>query len=226
MNVQKLKEYISTYKNFLKKDRELKEMYKWETLKIFQKNWDIEAPDFGKMYDACLQNSTTKRLWKKESWFPKEMMMKLIAIDPEFARRMFRSLFDEEKEVAGRISRFKFGADELLADYKKVYKNSIENNHFHDDSSILYFYLTCRFPEKYTFFTYNTFVKTVERLGVLDLPAVYDLERFGKLTNILNTFVKKDTELLELHQSKRNPEIHFTGDSRLIVHDFYQYVGQ
>ena len=60
-------------------------------------------------------------------------------------------------------------------------------------------------------------------LGSMDIPGPFDIERFLKLTKVLNTFLQKDKELLE-QQNKRltinklNPE---TG--ALFVHDFYTF---
>ncbi|MEL6924051.1 MAG: hypothetical protein AAFO94_08385, partial [Bacteroidota bacterium] len=118
MQVKLLQAYIKAYRHFLERDRDLTEVYRYETIWHFQEHWDLEAPDFGSMYTRCWKNSKTNRLWKREAWFPQEMMLKLIATDAEFVRRMFRDLFDESKAADMRISRFKFGCDEMLSDYK------------------------------------------------------------------------------------------------------------
>jgi hypothetical protein len=70
MEVKKLNAKILEFKSFLKRDRDFVELYKWESLSHFQEHWDIEAPDFGKMYDQSLQNTKTQRLWKRENWRP------------------------------------------------------------------------------------------------------------------------------------------------------------
>ena len=135
MEVKKLTYYIDQFKLFLKKDRDFQEIYKWESLFNFQKHWDIDAPDFGKMYDNSLQNNHSRRLWKREAWTPKEMMIKFIEIQPELDRKMFKDLFEESKSVETRISIFKFCCEEMLKEYKDRHKTSIENNHYHDDFS-------------------------------------------------------------------------------------------
>ena len=222
MEVKKLTYYIDQFKHFLKRDRDFQEIYKWESLFHFQKHWDIDAPDFGKMYDNSLQNNHSRRLWKREVWTPKEMMLKFCETQPDFVRRMFADLFDEAKSGETRISRFKFGCDELLKDYKTDHKTSIENNHYHDDFQMIMLYLTFHFPQKYTLYDYPSFSKTVGLLGITDIPGPFDIERFIKLTKILNTFLQKDDELLEL-QCKRleinklNKEV-----GSLLTHDFYR----
>jgi len=221
MEVKKLTYYINQYKEFLKRDRDFHEIYTWESLFHFKENWDIDAPDFGAMYDKSLQNNRTRRLWKRESWTPKEMMLKFCTIQPDFVRRMFSDLFDESKSVETRISRFKFGCDELLREYKDSQKISIENNHYHDDFQMIMFYLTCQFPQKYTFYSYPTFSKMMSLLGITDIPGPYDIERFIKLTKIMNTFLQKDEELMKTQSNRLDINRLPPNVGSLIVHDFY-----
>jgi len=222
MQVKKLEYYIDQFKQFLKKDRDFREIYKWESLFHFQNHWDIDAPDFGKMYDQSLQNNHSRRLWKRESWTPKDMMLKCCEIQPDFVRRMFVDLFDETKSVETRISRFKFGCDELLKDYKTSHITSIENNHYHDDFQMIMLYLTFRFPQKYTLHDYPSFSKTMGLLGSMDVPGPFDIERFLKLTKVLNTFLQKDKELLALQSKRLKINKLDIEVGSLLVHDFYK----
>ena len=226
MEVKKLQAKILEYKTFLKTDRNLSELYKWESLSHFQEFWDIDAPDFGAMYDRGLRNSKTQRLWKRETWRPKEIMLRLIALEPDFARKIFRNLFDESANIETRISMFKFGCDEMLREFKHQNKTSIENNHYHDDLEMIFLYLTFQFPEDFTFFDFNPFINTLKLLGIQGLPTPYDLDRFLKLTKILYTFLKKDEELMEIHQKRLPVDRYYKDDSKLIVHDFYTFCGR
>ena len=225
MEVKKLQAKILEFKSFLKKDRNFAELYKWEALSHFQEYWNIDAPDFGAMYDQSLRSTKTQRLWKREYWRPKELMLQLIAMEPDFARKTFRNLLDESVNIETRVSMFKFGCDELLREFKHQNKTSIENNHYHDDFEMILLYLTFQFPETFTFFEYKPFIKTLEQLGIQDLPDPYNLDRFLKLTKILYTFLKKDEELIEVHRKRLPPNRYYQGDSKLIVHDFYCYCG-
>ena len=226
MNLQKIQTYISAYITHLNNSRELENAYKWESLQNFQKNWDIDAPDFAKMYDASLQNQTSRRLWKGDNFFPKEMMLKFIQISPDFVRNMFRDLFDEKKEVENRITRFQFCCDSLLAEYKSKYPLSIENNHFHQENHIISMYLGFRFPENYTLFEYASFKKTLENLGSTKTPSPFDFGRFFKVIRTLNTFLKKEEEIDFLIKKKLNERIHFMENNLLVVNDFYNFIGK
>ena len=226
MEVKKLQAKIQEFKAFLKKDRHLNEVHKWEALSHFQEHWDIDTVDFGKMYKDSLQNTTTQRMWKREVWRPKEMMSLLIDQDPIFARRIFRNLFDEDKSIETRISMFKFGCEEMLQEFKRKNTTSIENNHYHDDNEMILLYLTFRYPTEYTLFEYPPFIETLKKMGIADLPDPYNLERFFKLTKILYTFLKRDEELLDIQRKRLSAGRFYKEDSKLIVHDFYRFCGQ
>lgn len=221
MQLKKIQHYIEQYRQILQRNRSYREEYKWESQKIFQDNWDIDAPDFAQMYNQSLQNSETRRLWKGQNFFPKERMLDFIRFQPEFARRMFRDLFDESKSIASRKSRFLFGCDTLLQDYKAAHRSSIENNHDHENNHIISMYLAFRYPENYTLFFYPEFKAFMQKLKVTQLPSPYDFERFCKISRTLYTFLSKDSSLIDLHAKKLHPNQHYCSPSLLIVHDFY-----
>ncbi len=223
MEVKRLQAYIQAFKVYLQKDRNLSELYKWEAMQHFQKEWDIEAPDFVAMYDQSLKSDTTQRLWKRETWRPKEVMIQLLKTDVEFGRRMFRSLFDESQNIETRISMFKFGCEELLQEFKQQHPTTIVNNHYHDDNQIIMLYLTFRFPGQYTFFTFPPFLETLKKMNIKDLPDPYNLDRFFKLTKIMNTFLQRDEELLNAQRKRLSLKQADASVSKLLVHDFYMF---
>lgn len=224
MNLQKIQQYISRYKVFLENTKISPAEHKWETLKNFQDNWDIDAPDFGKMYDACLQNTTTRRMWKDDNFFPKEMMLKFIKASPDFVRNMFRDLFDEAKSIDNRIARFQFCCDSLLTEYKTQHPLTIENNHFHTENHMISMYLGFRYPERYTIFEYDFFKKTMENIGSTKIPTPFEIERFFKVVRTLNTFLQKDKTISDLQKKQLDSKKHFMGDTLLLVNDFYCFV--
>ncbi|MEL6867742.1 MAG: hypothetical protein AAFP19_25175, partial [Bacteroidota bacterium] len=97
MQVQKIQEYLKKYQNKLQRSRELQGGFRWESLQIFQQAWEVEAPNLAEMYDRSLQNTRSRRLWKGENYYPKEMMIKFMELEPDFCRRMFRFLFIKKK---------------------------------------------------------------------------------------------------------------------------------
>jgi len=221
MNLQQLQTAIISFKTYLASAKSSEELYKWESLFHFQNNWDFEHPDFGEMYNKSLQNSKTKRLWKSESYTPKQMMGILIGMNPEFVQHIFKDLFREEGNVADRIDRFIYYCDDLLSEYKKANPLSIENNHYQDYQMIA-LYLTFRYPEQYTFYDFPSFQKGMQQLGSKNIPATNDIERFFKTSKIIWNFMEKDEEVWSLHQQRLIGKNLYQGKSLLLVHEFFK----
>jgi hypothetical protein len=225
MNLQKLNDAIQQYKRFLLNHPRHDPYWRWESLKIFQENWDIETPGFREMYDRSLENSRTRRLWKRENYEPKDMMLRFIAMSEDFVRYMFVDLFDENKEVDGRIGRFVFHCDELLREYKEAHPRSAENAHFHDDNyQIISICLAFRYPEQYAPYDFECFRKLMALLSSSDVPKVNDTGRYFKVMRTIFNFIKKEEEILAIHRQRLNPERHFMGETLLVVEDFCRVV--
>lgn len=225
MNLQKLNDTIQQYKAFLKSNPRHDPYWKWESLKIFQENWDIGAPDFHIMYDRSLENSRTRRLWKRENYEPKEMMLKFIRLNSEFVRSMFQDTFNENKEVEGRLDRFVFHCDELLREYKETHPRSVENSHFHDDNyGMVSLYLAFRYPELYAPYDFEAFRQLMQLLGSRDVPKVNDVGRYFKVMRTVYKFLEKDREVMEIHQQRLDPGKHFQGETLLVAEDFMRVI--
>lgn len=225
MNLQKLTHTIQDYKSYLLTHPQHDPYWKWESLKIFQENWDIEALDFRSMYDRSLQNSRTRRLWKRENYEPKDMMLKFIGLNSEFVRYMFQDLFNENMEVDGRIDRFVFHCDELLREYKETHPRSVENSHFHDDNyQMVSLYLAFRYPELYAPYDFENFRKLMQLLGSRDVPKVNDVGRYFKVMRTVYKFLQKDGEVLEIHRQRIKPDLHLEGETLLVAEDFMRVI--
>ncbi len=224
MQLKKIQSAIVDYKEWLKKGgvETEKNLYKWESQQIWQNNWNLEATDIAAMYDASLDNSTTRRIWNRENYEPKRIMKTFAQMQPHFVRSMFEELFNESKDLDGRIDRFIFYCDELLKEYKTNHRSSIENNHFHD-YGIISHYLAFQYPTHYTPYNFKHFQHTLQAIGAKNNPPNHDLPRYFKVMKTLFGFLKKEEELLDLH-IKRLEEQHFRGDSLLLVEDFSEYL--
>lgn len=222
MNLQKLTDAVHRYKQYLISHPQHDPYWKWESLKIFQETWDIEALDFRTMYERSLENSITRRLWNRENYAPKATMLKFIGLNREYVRQVFQDLFDENKEVEGRMDRFIFYCDELLREYKETYPRSIENSHYHDDNyQMISIYLAFRFPDLYCIYDFENFKRLMEMLGSRDVPKVNDAGRFFKVMRTVYNFIKKEEGILEIHEKRLNPAKHFMGETMLVAEDFY-----
>lgn len=226
MQLQKLQAEIKLYKKQLKAQRFYEQAYKWEILKNFQDNWDLDAPDLAAMYDASLESTHTRRWWNGENFQAKEMMIHFLKASPDFGRRMFADLFNEEKDIEGRISRFQFACDVLLEEHKVAYPLTIDNNHFHSDNHMISLYLGLQMPQHYTVIFYPDFARAMERIGMLKIPAAFDFSRFFKICRTLYTFLSKEEGLLEIHHSKLDLQKHYLAENLWLAQDFYAFLAR
>ncbi|MEM9990952.1 MAG: hypothetical protein AAF738_04255 [Bacteroidota bacterium] len=220
MQLKLIQQHISDYKKWLRTPQATHNLHKWESQQIFQEQWDMDSLKFAAMYDQSLQNSTTRRIWNRESYAPKHMMLEFAKMQPHFVEAMFRELFEETKDIGARVDRFVFYCDELLREYKQVHPTSIQNSHYHDDGyEMISHYLAFRFPEQYTPYRLDVFQAAMQKIGSRDIPRTNDFARYSKVMRTLMNFLQKEEELLELHQERLREE-HYTGKSQLLVEDF------
>jgi len=223
MNLQKIQNYTRGFADYLSQNDRRTHLYKYESLKTFQDNWDLEAEDFCQMYDNCLRNSKTVRLWKADQYYPKKLMLLFGEMQPDYVRFAFRDLFNEEKEIEGRVDRFIFYCDELLKEYRNRYPLKVENNHYHN-FRIISLYLAFFIPTNYTLYDFDLFKNTLLKLGSRNIPAQNDIERYFKVTRTLWKFLMKERETMDLHLKSLDPHVHYTGESLLLVEEFCFFI--
>lgn len=195
---------IVKYKNFLKTEYwGSQELYKWEAVSVFQKNWDIDAANLSDMLKSSL--SATKNLLVSQSSYPRGMIQIMAEWAPEEIRSMFKALYDESQDVCERIENFKQSAVTVFQSY-----NHGENNHYQDEHAISV-YLWLRYPDKYYIYQFGIIKNVAERLntGLVFKKGAYkqNMAQFYLLYNALNDLIKSDTELTTLlgkHISGKN----------------------
>ena len=77
------------------------EYYKWEAVKHFQDNWDVDAKDFADMLSRSL--AKTANLLANANNFPAGMITEFARTSPEDVRAMFLQLYDESLDLFFRI---------------------------------------------------------------------------------------------------------------------------
>ena len=174
------------------------EKYKWEAVKWFQDNWDVNAPDFAEMLNRSLDK--TYNLLASANNFPKGMIVGFAKSAPEEVRTMFLSLYDESKDVYERINAFKMQSTVLL----EKYGNGAAQHYQYENAISTYLWL--RFPDKYYIYKFGE-VKTVAS----ELESDYrfkkgayadNIRNFLKLYDEISAALKEDTELVNLFQSQ------------------------
>ncbi len=194
----RLKEVLAQYKQSFVSTQWGNEKYKWEAVKWFQDNWDVNAQNFPEMLNRSLDK--TFNLLASNNNFPKGMIVGFAKAAPEEVRAMFIALFDESKDVFERMNAFKMQSSILL----EKYGNGAAQHYQYENAISTYLWL--RYPDKYYIYKFGE-VKTVAS----ELEADYGFKKGAYADNIRNFLrlydeislaLKEDTELVNLFQSQ------------------------
>ena len=190
---EKLQTLIKEYKEDFKENISV-ELYKWEAVKHFQDNWNIEAEDFPTMLSQSL--SKTANLLASMSSFPRGMIVQFAERFPKEVKALFASLFDENKDLKDRIDTFIVGIEQI----HKKWDGKEAKNHYQTLNAIST-YLWLRYPDKYYIYKPTIASRLFEELGIefrsraLKSDAVIKTyELYDKISNIL----RQDEELKAL----------------------------
>jgi len=213
MNIQKLKDIIKQYKRHFKYIHQ-EEIYKWRAVKCFQDNWNIAADNFPEMLEASF--ALTKNLLDSGLYYPKRMLLKNAEANPEFARQLFMTLYDEEQDLITRITNFKNSIREHSRRTFPTLKNDYQ------DLRAISVYLCLRYPDRYYFFKYELLKKIVLLVDYPYQPSRGDFEnilQYLTLCNILKEEILKDNELLELHKTRLTDKDFFDSSFNILTQD-------
>ncbi len=194
----RLKEVLAQYKRNFVSTQWGNEKYKWEAVKWFRDNWDVNAQNFPEMLNRSLDK--TFNLLASNNNFPKGMIVGFAKAAPEEVRAMFIALFDESKDVFERMNAFKMQSSILL----EKYGNGAAQHYQYENAISTYLWL--RYPDKYYIYKFGE-VKTVAS----ELEADYrfkkgayadNIRNFLRLYDEISLALKEDTELVNLFQSQ------------------------
>ena len=138
------------------------EKYKWEAVKFFQDNWNIEAENFQTMFEKA--TSKHKNLLTAKSFFPRKMILDFANEQPERVRKMFRNLFDEKLDLSERIMHFKSESVAIQEEHNKNNPHNIWKSNFQTENSIST-YLWSKYPDKYYIYKFSEVKSVAEKLG-------------------------------------------------------------
>lgn len=194
----RLKNVLAQYKQSFVSTRWGNEKYKWEAVKWFQDNWDVNASDFPEMLSRSLDK--TFNLLASNNNFPKGMIVGFAKAAPEEVRAMFIALFDESQDVFERMNAFKMQSSILL----EKYGNGAAQHYQYENAISTYLWL--RYPDKYYIYKFGE-VKTVSS----ELESDYrfkkgayadNIRNFLRLYDEISAALKEDTEMVNLFQSQ------------------------
>jgi hypothetical protein len=221
MKLDLLRKFREQFKHSISSTSAYEQAFKWECQDIFKHKWNIEAPDFGQMYDESLSHPQSGRLWGGNHQSAKSVMLSFIDCNREFVRSMFRDLFSEQKDLIMRIERFQYYCDQLLDELKNSRKRM--NHHFHNDFYMPTLYLSMMFPFKYCPFEPDLFAQMLRAIEAKDTNYI-TLDRFQKVTTICQSQLLQDDEILPLLESRLNLNSPELIQSKWLTYEFYHYI--
>lgn len=194
----KLADVLVAYKQNFVSTQWGNEKYKWEAVKCFQDNWDVNAADFPDMLTRSL--AKTYNLLASMNNFPARMITGFAKTAPEEVRSMFIALFDENKDVYERIDAFKMQSSILL----EKYGNGAGQHYQYENAISTYLWL--RYPDKYYIYKFGEIKAVADELesDYRFKKGSYadNIRNFLKLYDEISANLKEDTELVNLFQSQ------------------------
>ncbi len=218
----RLKEALVKYKENFVSSQWGNEKYKWEAVKCFQDNWDVNATDFADMLTRSL--SKTYNLLTSMNNFSAKMIQSFAKTAPEEVRAMFLALFDESKDVVARIMAFKDQSSILF----ERYGNGAGQHYQYENAVSTYLWL--RYPDKYYIYKYGEIKTIADELGS-DLhfkKGAYadNLRNFYALYDEICEELKKDNQLLALVKSQITDTCYPDPECRTLTIDVGFYISR
>ena len=198
------------------------ERYKWEAVKHFQDYWDIDAENFGAMFEQA--TAKTSKLLVSAYAFPRAMIINFAKADDEAVRAMFRDLSDEKQDLSVRTEAFQAAAEAI----RSKYDDGTWRNHYQNTNAIST-YLWLMFPDKYYMYKYGIYKAVSKSLG-----ADYSPKADGAVKTMIDGFrmydelcdaVSKDEELLQLFRKALTSDCYPDEAFKTLTIDFGHYIG-
>ncbi len=199
--IEKIHRVIAHYKKYFQ-IADQQERYKWEAIGWYQQHWDVDAQDFAQMLKTAF--SKANNLLASGMYYPYKMITGFASSDPEEVRRIFKVLHDESLPLEYRYQVFrrscKTYVDQLSRSPAKTYQH-------YQDLRALMVYLTFQYPEKYYLFKSTMFSEFALRVSYQEekpkqKSAVWKVESFNRMCNIILEEVRRDPELISMSQRR------------------------
>ena len=221
MNLTTIRETIGNFSKHLSAQRLCDIDWLYEKQSLLCPYDTLNADNIEGWAQLLFTSDHTQRYWQRPNHRPAELLKALIKFDADMVSTAFRDLFDEQRDLEGRVDRFKFYMEEIIQRIRRNSRSFIESWH-HQDNSIISFYLMIQFPNDYIYYTRSLHENAVTKLGAKPLKAEEDFVRYQKMAKTLHQFIIKDEKLISVHQS-RFPQYDY-GQSRLLVYEYLSFI--
>ena len=187
---ERLLKLVEEYKADFKENIPL-ELYKWEAVKHFQDNWDLDAEDFPAMLSRSLNK--TENLLASMNNYPRRMIKQFAQRFPQDVKSLFVALYDETVNLKERIDAFIAGIEQI----HMKWDGKEAKNHYHT-FNVVSTYLWLRYPDKYYIYKPSVVKNLFDRLGIdiklTPLKANAVIKTF-EVYDSISDYLLKDLEL-------------------------------
>ncbi|MFZ4412591.1 MAG: AAA family ATPase [Bacteroidales bacterium] len=199
---------IFNYKNLIQKNGFKDELYKWELLSKFKGKPDLNSVDF---YDEIKSIDFSNLVYYNALNEIKEIAKS----KPEELRICFKDLFDENFDLAGRLTSFIEETDKLFRSIRPDDKLS----HYQDERTVAT-YLCYYNPEKYTFYKDSFYKKYCKLIGVKPQKTGEKFIHYLQLIDdLISEYLIDDEELLKLYNESIPVEYFLDPNYKLLAQD-------
>lgn len=225
VDIVRLSEALATYKETFD-SRWPDERYKWESVKCFQENWDIEAEDFPDMLSRAL--AKTGNLLSAKKLFCRDRIVTYASLDAEKVRTMYRALFDETQDVIRRIADFKKAAIAFRQEHMPKLKEMNRDKEHYQDEHAISVYLWLRYPDKYYSFKFTEDENAAKWLksDCQMRQGAYDdnMRNHYKLCAELNAEIQKDSEIRQILEAHLTQSCYTDNELTTLTFDLIFYI--
>ena len=220
------KEVFQNYLTTYKKDFPTwwnDEKYKWEMVKHFQDNFDLDAENFSEMLERSLEK--TENLLAGSYYFPRSVLVNMFGKnEPETVRKMFCELFDEKIDIWERIDNFKSKSADLLGKY-----GTPKENH-HQSERAISTYLWLKYPDKYYIYKFSD-LKAITKNLHSDCEFISgdyenNIRKCYKFYDEICEELKNDSELVEMFNAQLTENCYPDKELKTLTQDFGFYISK
>ena len=222
INTEKLKQILDGYKTHFPIHWN-GEKYKWEAIKHFQDNWNIDADNFGDMFKKATDK--TFNLLASGFAYPRGMIQNFAKADDEATRAMFRELYDENVDLTIRVESFQKAAETL----RTRYDDGSWRNHYQNTNAIST-YLWLRYPDKYYVYKFEFAKNAAIKLNSDVIPKgngsidsmIKGFEIFDEMCKV----IIDDTEISQMLQNVLTPSCYPDPAMKTVTMDVSFYISR
>lgn len=218
INYDVLEKIVNSFKSNFENHRK-DELYKFEAIKTFQDNWNIDADDFVEMLKKAFSN--TYNLLNSNRYYPQKMIFDFAKKEPNVVKDMFAKLFDEKINLTDRYYYFIKKSEWILRKYWP------KDKHHFQDAHAISVYLTFKYPEKYYMYKASVDKKVANILGlnIFNKNMVITLNNYFNMCNDVLKYISKDKELIKMHKDSLDNKCYLDKNLHVLVWDILFYGG-